>query len=307
MSFTWQVIGGLCRQCNLFDLRFAAETYVFMAINRDMAQRFRAFSLHQAMDFVARVAHHMRACPKRFRPYQSIADNRKFAMCGRFTSTASPEELMRHFGVTILENLRPRWNVAPSQKVHVIQQTGLHPEAVAATWGLPPATSKHSFLINARMETVAEKPTFRDAFIHHRCLVPATGWYEWSAPKQPWHIQLRDGGPMAMAGLLFRRGGKMNFIIVTSAADGDLAQIHHRQPLVLQRASWQSWLCGGAADAQNCLQATPAQSFNWYRVGTSVGRVAEDHPGLVTPLDERTLADEGSVSTTDKVQGDLFG
>ncbi len=169
-------------------------------------------------------------------------------------------------------------------KVHVIQQTGLHPEAVAATWGLPPATSKHSFLINARMETVAEKPTFRDAFIHHRCLVPATGWYEWSAPKQPWHIQLRDGGPMAMAGLLFRRGGKMNFIIVTSAADGDLAQIHHRQPLVLQRASWQSWLCGGAADAQNCLQATPAQSFNWYRVGASVGRVAEDHPGLVTRL-----------------------
>jgi putative SOS response-associated peptidase YedK len=252
------------------------------------------------------VARQMVACPERLGRINQLLTKGNLAMCGRFTSTASPEELMRHFGVTILENLRPRWNVAPSQQVHVIQQTGLHPEAVAATWGLPPASSKQSFLINARMETVAEKPTFRDAFIHHRCLVPATGWYEWSAPKQPWHIQLRDGGPMAMAGLSFRRGGKVNFVILTSAADGDLKQIHKRQPLVLPRTSWQPWLCGGVAEAHNCLQATPAGSFNWYRVGASVGRVAEDHPGLVTPLDERTLAGEASVSANDKIQGDLF-
>ncbi len=116
MSFNWQVIGGLCRQCNLFDPRFAAETHVFMAINRDMAQRFRAFHSIRLWILSPEWRIICRACPKRFRPYQSIADNRKFAMCGRFTSTASPEELMRHFGVSILENLRPRWNVAPSQK-----------------------------------------------------------------------------------------------------------------------------------------------------------------------------------------------
>ena len=104
-------------------------------------------------------------------------------MCGRFTSTASPEELMRLFGVTVMDNLQPRWNVAPSQPALVIGQTGLQPEATFPAWGLPPVGEGRSFLINARMETVAEKPTFRDAFMRRRCLVVASGWYEWSAPK----------------------------------------------------------------------------------------------------------------------------
>ena len=101
-------------------------------------------------------------------------------MCGRFTSTASPEELMRSFGVTVMDNLQPRWNVAPSQSSLVIVQTGLQPEAVFPHWGLPPGGQGRSFLINARMETAAEKPTFRQAFANRRCLVVASGWYEWS-------------------------------------------------------------------------------------------------------------------------------
>ena len=113
-------------------------------------------------------------------------------MCGRFSSTASPEELMRQFGVTILENLRPRWNVAPTQSSIVIRQNGLHAEAIQAKWGLPPATSKQSFLINARMETVREKVTFRDAFAYSRCIVPASGWYEWSEPKQRLGPRIKD-------------------------------------------------------------------------------------------------------------------
>ncbi|MGC6453359.1 MAG: SOS response-associated peptidase [Candidatus Puniceispirillaceae bacterium] len=233
-------------------------------------------------------------------------------MCGRFTSTASPEELMRLFGVTVLENLQPRWNVAPSQSSLVVSQTGLQPDVGPVKWGLPPAAEGRSFLINARMETAAEKPTFREAFGARRCLVVASGWYEWSAPKTPWHVQLSDGGVMAFGGLLLRRGGEDRFVIMTSAANGDLASIHHRQPLVLSPGSWQRWLTGGAEDAASLCVGAPASWFNWYRVGPAVGRVAEDHPALVTPLDDAALAAEAKAlappaKPADDAQGDLFG
>lgn len=231
-------------------------------------------------------------------------------MCGRFTSTASPEELMRLFGVTVMENLQPRWNVAPSQAALVVSQTGLQPETGSANWGLPPAGEGRSFLINARMETVTEKPTFRDAFATRRCLVVASGWYEWSAPKTPWHVQLADGGVMAFGGLLLRRGGEDRFVIMTSAANGDLAAIHHRQPLVLPQDAWPGWLTGSAAQAESLCVAAPSNWFNWYRVGPAVGRVAEDHPELVTPLDEAALAAEAqgaSGQPANNAQGDLFG
>ena len=160
------------------------------------------------------------------------------------------------------------------------------------------------------METVTEKPTFRDAFATRRCLVVASGWYEWSAPKTPWHVQLADGGVMAFGGLLLRRGGEDRFVIMTSAANGDLAAIHHRQPLVLPQDAWPGWLTGSAAQAESLCIAAPSNWFNWYRVGPAVGRVAEDHPELVTPLDEAALAAEAqgaSGQPANNAQGDLFG
>ena len=163
-------------------------------------------------------------------------------MCGRFTSTATPEELMRRFGVIITENLRPRWNVAPSQSATVIIRDGLRTAAISAKWGLQHAGGNKTMLINARMETANEKPTFSGAFLHSRCIVVASGWYEWSAPKTPWHIQLRDGEVMAMAGLLFRGESQSRFVIVTSAADGELAEIHHRQPVILNQADVNRYL-----------------------------------------------------------------
>ena len=218
---------------------------------------------------------------------------------------------MRRFGVTVLDNLQPRWNVAPSQKALVVTRARLQPEATLVAWGLPPADEGRSFLINARMETAAQKPTFRDAFATRRCLVVASGWYEWSAPKRPWHVQLADGGVMGMGGLLLRRGNEDRFVIMTSAANGELTAIHHRQPLVLPPDSWDRWLAGSQQDAAELCVAAPVASFNWYRVGPAVGRVAEDHPELVTPLDDAALAAENQPSTKtrakDKAQGDLFG
>ena len=230
----------------------------------------------------------------------AVTTQDSYDMCGRFTSTASPEELMRKFGVTILQNLRPRWNVAPSQQALVITRNGLQNEAVMAQWGLPPASAKQSFLINARAETVQEKPTFRDAFHHRRCMVVASGWYEWSAPKTPWHLQLCDGGVMAFAGLLYGQKDQQRFVIMTTNADAGLADIHHRAPLVLAPDSYDAWIGGNATTAASLLRPAPANGFNWYRVGPEVGKVAHDHPALATPLTD----DELRVPFAP--QGDLF-
>ncbi len=221
-------------------------------------------------------------------------------MCGRFTSTASPEELMRKFGVIISQNLRPQWNVAPSQQALVITRNGLQKEAVVAQWGLPPAAAKQRFLINARAETVQEKPTFRDAFQHRRCIVVASGWYEWSAPRTPWHVKLCDGGVMAYAGLLFGQKDQQRFVIMTTNADAGLADIHHRAPLVLAAGGYDAWIGGNATTAATLLRPAPASWFNWYRVSPEVGKVAHDYPALAMPL----VNDELRVPSAP--QGDLF-
>ena len=163
-------------------------------------------------------------------------------MCGRFTSTATPEELMRRFGVIITENLRPRWNVAPSQSATVIIRDGLHTAAINAKWGLRHVGGNKSMLINARMETANEKPTFSGAFLHSRCIVVASGWYEWSAPKTPWHFQLCDGGAIAFGGLLFGPPEQQRFVIMTTRAEAGFAAIHHRAPLVLAFNDFDAWV-----------------------------------------------------------------
>ena len=221
-------------------------------------------------------------------------------MCGRFASATSPDELMRRFGLTVLDNLRPRWNVAPSQMSLVITRNGLHNEAKSAAWGLPPSSPGRSFLINARMETVREKPTFRDAFRQSRCIIVASGWYEWSAPKTPWHVQFVDGGVIAMAGLLVNSPAGPRFLVITSPADGGLAKIHHRQPLVVPFGSESVWLGGSAEVAAALMVASSADSFNWYRVSPDVGKVTLDHAGLLTPMEADHAPVEGD-------QGDLFG
>ena len=207
---------------------------------------------------------------------------------------------MHKFGVTILQNLRPKWNIAPSQQALVIARHGLQNEAIMAQWGLPPTSAKHDFLINARSETVTEKPTFRDAFYHRRCLVVASGWYEWSASKTPWHVKLCDGGAMAFGGLLFGLQEQQRFVIMTTRATAGLAAIHDRAPLVLASNDFDAWVGSDVSAAATLLRPAPATWFNWYRVGPEVGKVSQDYPALVTPLTEATSRPQADS------QGDLF-
>ena len=203
-------------------------------------------------------------------------------MCGRFTVTATPNELLNRFGVAINSNLAPRWNVAPSQSSPIIKAHGMTNEVEMARFGLD-GIVPHKSLINARCERITEKPTFAEAFASRRCLIVASGWYEWQDKGKPYHIQLNDGRVMAFAGLSFTKAGQTHFVIVTCAATGRLADIHHRAPLVLASAHWQRWLQASGAEAEPLLQPIDSTHFNAYRVSPDVGNVRHDHAGLTAP------------------------
>ena len=204
-------------------------------------------------------------------------------MCGRFTVTATPHELLNRFGVAINSNLAPRWNVAPSQLSPIIVSSGMTNDMEMARFGLDGVVQNKS-LINARCETITQKPTFTNAFETQRCLIVASGWYEWQAKGKPYHIQLNDGRVMAFAGLYFQKTNGRHFVIVTSEATGDLAKIHHRTPHVLPARDWQAWLQGSSDTAQSLLTPIDSRHFNAYRVSPDVGNVRHDHAGLTAPF-----------------------
>ena len=208
-------------------------------------------------------------------------------MCGRFSLTANNDELNQRFGTSVLQNLVPRWNVAPAQSSLILRPRGLELVAEMAEFGRP-SGPQNKRLINARSETVHEKPTFKDRFESARCLVVASGWFEWSAPRKPWHIQLLDGRVMAMAGLYFAdtKGKAAQFVILTTPADGSLHDLHHRCPLVLPATNWSNWLSGSMAQAANCLVPASASYFNAYRVSPDVGNIKNDNASLVAPYNE---------------------
>ena len=223
-------------------------------------------------------------------------------MCGRFTLTTTADELHKRFGVRVSQNIAPRWNIAPSQHSLIFRQYGLEILASLAEFGLP-LTQSGKRLINARAETVGEKPTFKNAFSASRCLVPASGWYEWAGKSRPFHIQSADARVMAFAGLYFKYGSHSHagqFVILTTAAKAELAAVHDRSPLVLPVSRWQSWLSGSSIEAEACLSPTLARFLNIYPVAPAIGDIRQDNAALVAPFvhkDDATPADP---------QGDFF-
>ena len=227
-------------------------------------------------------------------------------MCGRMSITQPLEAMARLFDATPVNDLPvvPNYNVCPTVNIHTVVSAQGTRHLKAMRWGFVPhwyqTLTDGPLLINARSETVQGKPTFREAFNYRRCLVVASGWYEWSAPKTPWHIQLYDGGVMAFGGLLYGQADQQRFVILTTAADAGLADIHHRAPLTLAPEDYDVWMAGDAETASRLLRPAPAHWFNWYRVGPDVGKVGNDHPALVTPLSDDALRMETAP------QGDLF-
>ena len=193
-------------------------------------------------------------------------------MCGRYSLTSPVEAMRRLFDVDQSPNLAPRYNIAPTQQVPVVRGGGADGhgtrQLTAMHWGLIPAWAKDrkmaSRLINARAESVAEKPSFRAAFKARRCLIPADGYYEWKAMaegKQPYRLSPVDGGVMAFAGLWESwqdraedaPGIVESCTIITTDANAAVRPVHHRMPAILAPEAWQAWLGEEQADKSALL------------------------------------------------------
>lgn len=244
-------------------------------------------------------------------------------MCGRYSITTPPEAMAQLFGtVGPVPNFPARYNVAPSFDVPAIRM-GEGGGARALTllrWGLVPSWAKEGMkpLINARGETVAEKPSFRSAFKRRRCLLPADGFYEWrrpqSGPKQPFNIQQKGGEPFAMAGIweVFTdaEGSEVqSCAIITTSANKTLEPIHHRMPVILDPDDWAAWIEtpeDGARDLLALLKPAPNDLLKAYEVSTRVNRVAHDGPDLIEPIAQEPQGKEDPSKKSESGQGSLF-
>lgn len=221
-------------------------------------------------------------------------------MCGRMIQMTPLEVLRQIFGFAGAPNLRPRYNLAPTQEVAVVRDLGDGRDIALLRWGLVPSWAKDASgaakLINARSETAADKPSFRSALRQRRCLVPVDGFYEWQAAgagrrKQPFVIRRPDHAPFALAGLWERwhspQGETLDTLaVLTTAANRPLSALHDRMPVVLAPDDWSLWLDGAAPLPMvlDLLRPAPDDALEMRPVSPRVGVVANDDPGLLDPV-----------------------
>jgi len=222
-------------------------------------------------------------------------------MCGRFTLFEADKILSKEFGVSGVPPLSPRYNIAPSQPIAAIRtpHTGAGRELALLRWGLIPSWSKDpaigNRLINARAETVQEKPSFRNAFRRHRCLIPTNGFYEWQRQergKQPYFVRMRDERIFAFAGLWDRwespdDGVIETCAILTTAANAVLSPIHGRMPVILPQAEYARWLDPALKDPDSLsplLVPFPPEEMLAIPVNPRVNAPSTDDEKCIAPL-----------------------
>jgi putative SOS response-associated peptidase YedK len=217
-------------------------------------------------------------------------------MCGRFTLPMPWSELVKLYRVHDRPNLKPRYNIAPTQDILAVRldQDGQQ-EAVQLRWGLLPFWAKEEKIsystINARAETVAKKPAFRDPFKKRRCLIPADGYYEWKklkdGSKQPYRITLKPEQPFSFAGLWehWEKEDKVveSCTIIVTDANELTKDIHGRMPVILDPEDYDRWLDG--SDGQNLLRPYPSEKMLRYPVSRAVGNVKNTGPELIEAIE----------------------
>jgi len=236
-------------------------------------------------------------------------------MCGRYSLFAPPDEIEARFDATVAEAFEPRYNAAPRQSLPVI--TGDDPDTIQRMeWGLIPswAEDRSDFeFINARAETLTEKPSFEAAYERRRCLVLADGFYEWTdaeGGKQPYRVTLADEEPFAMAGLwerwtppqtqtgldAFAAGGPdvsdepapepiETFAVVTTDPNDLVADLHHRMAVILAPDEEAAWLTADTDRAADVLDPYPAEEMRAYPVSTAVNDPSNDSPAVVEAIE----------------------
>lgn len=247
-------------------------------------------------------------------------------MCGRYASSRRPEDLVEEFEIAdarIAGPLEPDYNVAPTKEVYAVVERAPRPEGDeerepgqrqlrVVRWGLVPSWAKDpsigNRLINARMETLAEKPAFRRAFAARRCLLPADGYFEWYATaqttragkpvKRPFFVRPKDGGVLAMAGLyeIWRDPTRAEddpdrfrwtCTVITTQAEDAVGHIHDRMPLMVERDRWAAWLDPAPASTDDLLallQPAAPGRLDAFPVAVLVNNVRNNGPELLDPL-----------------------
>jgi len=220
-------------------------------------------------------------------------------MCGRYTLTSAPEAIRALFRYAEQPNFPPRYNIAPTQPIPIVRIVEGKRQFALVRWGLLPAWVKDpknfTLVINARGESVNDKPAFRAAMKYRRCLIPADGFYEWQAGasrKRPYYVRGKNGGPLAFAGLWETWTGPNGeeletAAIVTTDANKTLAPIHERMPVVVPPEAFDLWLDCAQVDAETAATLiAPAGDdvLEAYEISTAVNRVANDDARLIEPL-----------------------
>jgi putative SOS response-associated peptidase YedK len=237
-------------------------------------------------------------------------------MCGRYAQSADMRELMEHFEVTgnsPSHSIAVNWNIAPTNPIYIVresieEQSIVKRDLAIVSWGLiapwlsDPAEAKasQSRAINARSESVHEKPTFRDGFKSRRCLVPAQGYYEWATalgkyrPKQAFYISSRDGQQLPIAGIWSTWRAPNGEVIetasiITQEAQGELATIHSRMPVFMPHNRWQPWLDPKNKDVESLRNLmvvdSPESIVRAHPVSAAVNSVANNGQGLIEAIE----------------------
>lgn len=243
-------------------------------------------------------------------------------MCGRYAVTLAPEVYKAFYGYPDQPNFPPRHNIAPTQPVAVVVagEPGGPPRFRLMRWGFLPGWVKDPrdfpLLINARGESVADKPAFRAAARRRRCVFLADAFYEWrreGREKTPFAVRMRDGGPMPVAGLWETwsdpQGGELDTAaIVTTDANGLVAAIHDRMPVILDRRDVAAWLDPDAAlaDAMALARPCPSDVLVMRQVSSRVNRVANDDASLLDQVDADAKPAPAARRAPDDGQGSLF-
>lgn len=232
-------------------------------------------------------------------------------MCGRYAQSLGTDEIVHSFsldGSTLDKSLPLNWNIAPTNEIYIIKNESDSMILDSASWGviapwqksLGDAHASQSHAINARSESIHEKPTFRHAFRMSRCLIPATGYYEWATalgiypPKQPFFISRKDGKQLAIAGIWSSWQSEKGEVIdsaaiITREAVGELATIHHRSPVFMPEERWEQWLDPENRDVNRLLKLMqvndPDSGISARPVSARVNLVANNGVELIEPIE----------------------
>lgn len=217
-------------------------------------------------------------------------------MCGRYNYRLTVEQFEAFYNIPQAPYLAPRFNIAPTQSILTIVVRDGVQVCYVAPWGFHPkwAKSKSQVLINARSETVFETRTFSRSIRERRCLVPASGFYEWQTigrEKHPYHITLKTGEPLTFAGMFDSDG---SIALMTIGPNAEMATIHDRMPVVLPRPVWDHYLDPDVTDEAEIaplLVPLPDNSLTLTAVGLTVNNARNDSPDCIEPLDGENPAD----------------